>query len=80
MSERTLNIDDKQISFIRLIQRSPNSGDGWRIVSKALEIFAERMVAEHPELYEVALVGNQLALKLSERGEVLSNYIGTGRS
>lgn len=74
MSELTLKIEDKQISFIRLILRSNDTGQGWRAVSNTLRKFTEGVISEQPELYETKQVDGLLMVRLSERGAILGDY------
>ena len=79
MTDRTLKISDRQIDFIRLIVRSPDKGGGWRVVSNTLRKFSEDTVAEQPELYKTQEIDGQFMLRLSARGEILSEYLGDRR-
>ena len=70
-----IKLNDKQINFIRLIRRSENQGDGWRLISQTLRRVVTDTVAEQPELYETKEHEGGLMLRLSERGLVLGDYV-----
>jgi hypothetical protein len=66
---------EKQTAFIHLLLRSPDTGGGWRTVSKALEKLATASVEDNPELFEVETTDGGMRIRLSERGLVVADYI-----
>ncbi len=75
MVSRELKIDNQQIDFMRLIQRSPDRGEGWRSVSGALRTVVTRTAEQHPDLYETEERDGGFFVRLSERGQVLADYV-----
>lgn len=70
------NDDDPQPrrTLIRLIQRSPDAGDGWRAVSAVLWQLVDRF--ERKELIEaVKNEDGTGVIRLSERGAILADYL-----
>lgn len=65
------DITEKQKSMLRLIQRSPDIGEGWRQVSKLLW----RLVVDqgHPELTE--LDAEHMRVRLTAEGETVMRYM-----
>lgn len=68
MSKKKLS--DKDVSFLKLILRSKDVGDGWRNVSAAVWPLVTEF--PHPELIRVRN-GNQV--RLSRRGMIVADYI-----
>jgi len=60
-------------NFIRLIQRSANSGDGWRQVSSIVWPYAIKMSKITPELLELNEV--ERLIRLSPEGETVARYL-----
>lgn len=58
-------------SFLQLILRSPDLGEGWRNVSNALWRFVEEFSAQ--ELLDRD--GNLKRVRLSEKGKVIADYL-----
>lgn len=75
MTEHTLKISDKQIDFIRLVRRTPDVGDGWRVVSDTLRKITLHTVDEQPDIYETKEHEGRLFIRLSERGSILGDYL-----
>lgn len=80
MGDLTLRITDRQINFIRLVDRSPDAGDGWRRVSGSLADFVRETAAEQPELYETQEEDGALMIRFSERGAILRDYVSDARA
>ena len=70
-----MKLGDQQETFMRLVARSPDQGDGWRSVSDMLRPMSENMAAQRPELYETKEVDGKFMIRLSERGIVLAEYL-----
>ena len=70
-----MKIDDAGKSFIRLLLRSPDKGDGWRSVSPTLAKLAETRAESHPELFERRFDETTMFIRLSERGQILADYL-----
>lgn len=65
---------DEDVSFIRLLQRSTDTGDGWRNVSTLLWRLVERF--PHKELLETDLkIDGSGKVRLSERGRIVVEYL-----
>lgn len=65
----------KQTDFIKLLERSPDISDEWRVVSPMLTPVTLEVVEEQPELYETKRENGILFIRLSESGKILRNYI-----
>ena len=64
----------EEIGFLRLVQRSPNDGDGWRSVGKMLWPIV--IGFKRPELIETeALPDGMGRVRFSERGEIVLSYL-----
>lgn len=66
-----MNISDKGISFLKLVMRSPDIGDGWRNVSQTLWPLVASF--ENKELIDIDYEYSRI--KLSDRGQVVCDYI-----
>lgn len=64
-------ISHEQVSFLKLILRSADVGDGWRQCSFHVYPLAETF--KHPELLELNEGAKQV--RLSARGLVVADYI-----
>ncbi len=64
-------LTEKDKSFVKLILRSEDSGNGWRAVSKIVWPLVENF--EHQELLEID-EENKL-IKLSEVGKIVAKYL-----
>lgn len=65
-----MKIQPKDMSFLKLLMRSPDVGDGWRNVSAVVWPLVAGF--KHPELIRMRN-GNQV--KLSDRGLTVVEYI-----
>lgn len=70
-----MKLSNKHTNFIILIKRSPDLGDGWRKVSNMLQAFFTGVIDEHPELYETKEENSIFYVRLSERGQILGDYV-----
>lgn len=68
-------ISDAQRDLIKLILRSQDIGQGWRIVSDALHNTVCSVSKDNPELYEISHTDNINMIRLSERGQIISEYL-----
>lgn len=75
MTERNLSLEDLHIDLIRLVMRSPDVGEGWRSVSTTLRKCVEETTAKRPEIYETKVENDTFMVRLSERGQVLADYV-----
>ena len=67
-----MKLQDEEISFLRLIERSDDIGDGWRQCSPILwNHFIQGF--HHTELIE--LKENEKQVRLSERGKIVVEYL-----
>lgn len=64
-----------QKNFISLVSRSPDVGDGWRMVSQALEKHTQSYVRDLPDLFEVKRDNEQFMLRFSEEGKIVAKYL-----
>lgn len=62
-----------ETSFLRLLLRSPDQGEGWRRVSAVVWPMVERFT--RPEIIEAEAAADGGRVRLSERGRVLVDYI-----
>lgn len=65
-------LTEQSKSLIRLILRSPDIGDGWRQCSSSVYQLIENF--PHQELIEAD--ANNLRVRLSERGQIVQEYLG----
>jgi len=67
-------LSDDDINFIRLVQRSPDRGDGWRSVSALLwrmvEGFARQELIERERNED-----GTGRVRLNERGNIVAEYL-----
>lgn len=63
-------ITDNQRTMLRLIERSPDVGDGWRQVSSVL--WRHVLDQAHPDLTE--LDRRNLRVRLNEKGRTVLEY------
>lgn len=56
-----------QKDFLRLVERSPDRGEGWRSISEQLLPLCERHAAELPELLGLDKEGKRI--RFTEKGE-----------
>ena len=66
------SLTDRERSFLQLILRSPNIGDGWRHVSSTLWPLVIDFT--RPELIEIDAKESGGLIRLSERGLILADY------
>jgi len=66
-------MDQKAKSFLQLVLRSPDTGDGWRNVSSALWPLVKGFSL--PELIETEGDASGGRLRLSERGKIVCDYL-----
>lgn len=64
----------RQRSFMQLVMRSPDVGDGYRKVSTLLTSLAEAQIALAPDLYETTTVDGGLRVRLTAAGEAVWQY------
>ena len=62
-------------SFMTLIVRSPDIGDGWRGVTNHLMGLVRQKAKESPDLYEVRTVDKQMQVRLSNEGHTVWKYL-----
>jgi hypothetical protein len=60
-------MNPKQKEFLKLLGRSPDVGDGWRMVSVALFALCEEVAGELPELVEFEKENSRM--RLTEKGK-----------
>lgn len=60
-------------SFITLIQRSPDIGDGWRKLSPQLDDHFRSVIEKFPDLFQYD--EHLPAVRLTERGQILMEYL-----
>ena len=70
-----MKLSRDQITMMKLILRSRDTGDGWRNVSKNLSNHVKHTTAKRPELYELNEDSEKLCVRLSPRGVILGDYI-----
>lgn len=70
-----MKLSDQHINLIRLIERSPDLGEGWRMVSNQLTPFFTKVVEDRTELYETKVEDDTFFVRLSERGQILKDYV-----
>lgn len=69
-----MKIADRDISFLRLLRRSKEVGDGWRNVSMGFWSLVEEF--GQPELIEVKPSGDGGGrVRLTERGSIVVDYL-----
>lgn len=62
------------VNFLRLLQKSPDRGDGWKYVSLSVFHLVEKF--KYPELLEVDRHENGGGMvRLSERGKIVVEYV-----
>lgn len=66
---------EKVKPFIQLLLRSPNRVDGWRSISDTLSAFAAQQCTLAPELFELDHDDHGFRIRLTERGEIIANYL-----
>jgi hypothetical protein len=62
---------DRDKQFLRLLLRSPDHGDGWRMVSDVCWQLVEDF--QSPELIEIDKIGKRI--RLTENGKLVASYI-----
>lgn len=64
-------------ALVRLIERSPDTGDGWRDVSPKLANIIEEKARITPELFEFRSRSDGLLsqIRLSEHGFIVGKYL-----
>lgn len=72
---RTIKLSDETIDFLRLVGRSPSSGGGWCRLSNQVARVAVTTAAKQPELYEFTEVAGVKYIRLTRRGQILSEYV-----
>ena len=70
-----MNKLESSSAFIGLLLRSPDLGDGWRKVSNMLRELATKEAGKAPELFEVMDGEDGMRVRLTERGQVVADYI-----
>jgi len=70
----SVKISDPDAGFIKLILRSPDSGDGWRQVSQPLWLWVTTRF-EAKELLETEPVGTAGRVRLTPTGATLAHYL-----
>jgi hypothetical protein len=66
-------LSDQEKSFILLLQRSPDRGDGWRTVSKMVWPLVTEFTC--PELIELAPLGDAGSVRLTDTGNTVAAYL-----
>lgn len=66
-----MKLTDSQGTFIRLLQRSPDRGEGWRSVSQTLWKIVEGFGA--PDLLEVDAANRRC--RLTDKGLAVAEYL-----
>lgn len=67
-------MSDRAKQFLRLLLRSPDRGDGWRLVSKMVWPLVQDF--EHPELIEfIQDPDGTNRVRLTERGKIVADYV-----
>lgn len=70
-----MKLSDEQVNLIRLIKRSPDRGEGWRKISDNLAPYFSRVAATRSELYEIKTTDDAFFIRLSERGQIVGDYV-----
>mgnify|MGYP006060201355 FL=1 len=70
-----MKLEQQERDFMRLVLRSPDTGDGWRNVAKVLVPVCEKEVAKRPELYEFNPSAAPARIRLTERGNTIVEYV-----
>ena len=66
-------LSDRQKSFVELLKRSPDTGDGWRSVSPVLASMAAQQAEASPELFEYDSEGSRI--RFTAEGAVVARYL-----
>lgn len=61
------SMTEDQKGFLRLIERSPDRGDGWRSISEVLLPVCEKVAGQLPELLEFERENSRI--RFTEKGE-----------
>lgn len=69
-----MKLNQEQTSFIRLVLRSDDIGDGWRRVSCHLESMVLLVIDDMYELFETRREKEQFYIRLSEKGKTVAEY------
>lgn len=62
-------------SFIALVKRSTDAGEGWKEVNPRLSKLVTEKVAETPDLFETKTEGDKLFVRLSIEGAIVAKYL-----
>lgn len=68
-----MKLSDRQKSFLQLISRSPDRGDGWRSVGRVLWDHVVGWASDMPELIEVDK--DTYSLRFTPEGKIVVRYL-----
>ena len=71
-----MKLTNSEINFIQLVNRSKDTGDGWKKVSSLLWRLVDQFDKTRPELIEhERLVDGSGRVRLTERGKIVADYV-----
>lgn len=68
-----MTLSENQAIFLKLVLRSPDVGEGWRNVSRAVWKIIEEQAESLPELIEIDK--DTFRLRLTKEGQIVVRYL-----